>query len=779
MSVINRIAAGEVIHRPAHALKELLENSLDAQSTRLLLTLREGGLRLLQVTDNGCGIRLSDLPILCRRFTTSKLCDFSDLTSLSTFGFRGEALASITHVARVSVTSRTRDSHCAYRAHFSDGELAPPRPGESAQPRPCAGVSGTTVVVEDLFYNSPIRRAALRSAGEEQSLCVDVVTKYAIHYHQVAFTCKKAQASAADLHTACAASPLDSIHALYGAAVAKELLPFAAASPTHSQLRVRGFLSNLNFSLKRLTFILFVNGRLVDSAALKQAVQAAYARHLPKGCHGWMYLSVEAAKEEVDINVHPTKREVTILHEDDLLALVDQAMEDALKGTQHSRLFYATPLIRAGGATIGEEGKGEEKEVREETEQGDEEEGRDSAGDERVLDEDAADGVVSLTQIGRQRRVYRPNRLVRTDARQGKLASFLLGPSTASSSSSPFTSAAPPGAPALLPRKRPRHATTELSSVHRLLEQARSSEGAGLAELFHRHTFVGLVNDCFSLVQHNTHLYLIDHIRLSEQLLYQLILYSFSTHPTLTLSTPVPCADLLALLPPSSSSAALPSSSVLHRASPMLRDYWSLCISDDGHLTAIPDLLPHYTPPLIALPLFLRALCDDVDWTEEERCLRQVSRALARWYRVQPHMQHCEEMEVEEEDEREERKEGEAGVKDERRKGREGGLSARRLRWCVEHSLFPATRQHFAPPAAFLTDGTITQVASLEQLYKTFERCYTTRSDLRAAASGCTECVTLHSSLASSLARGRTGVKVHASNRHGDVRLTASVGTRP
>ena len=721
VSVINRIAAGEVIHRPAHALKELLENALDASCTRVSLVLKEGGLRLLQVTDNGCGIRLSDMPILCRRFTTSKLSDFSQLQQLGTFGFRGEALASISHIARVHVTTRTRDSTCAYRASYSDGELSAPRPGESSAPRPCAGVVGTAVVVEDLFFNSPIRRAALRSASEEQALCVDVVTKYAVHYHHVSFTCKKAQAAASDLHTAASTSPLDTIRALYGPQVAKELLPFQAASSIHAQLSVRGFLSNLNFSLKRLTFLLFVNGRLVDSPQLRQQVQQVYSRHLPKAGHGWMYLSVQAAKEEVDVNVHPTKREVTILHEEELLALLDQAMEDSLSSSQHSRTFYHTPLIEhTTAAAAAEEGKREGREVQEEEGQVQQEEEGASGVVQGVLDEAAVDEVVSLTQIGRERRQYRPNRLVRTDARQGKLASFLLHPSTSSPSPSPSA------ASSTLSRKRPRSASSELSSVHRLLESARRSEGAGLAELFSRHTFVGVVNPTFSLVQHQTRLYLVDHCRLSEQLLYQLTLSSISSHPTLSLSSPVDCAELLTLLPHSSASSHDLSAPL--RFAPMLRDYFSLCLTADGRLTGMPELLPDYDPSLLALPLFLQALCHEVDWGEEERCLHDVCRALARLYRIQPQLECDEREQAEEVGERSdgsqsvEVQQQEAAVKGERRREQEGGLS-RRLRWCVEHSLFPACRQRFAPPACFLTDGTVTQVASLETLYKTFERC--------------------------------------------------------
>ncbi|KAJ1398011.1 mutL-like protein 1, colon cancer, nonpolyposis type 2, partial [Ochromonadaceae sp. CCMP2298] len=200
-TVVNRIAAGEVVQRPSAAIKEMLENSLDAGSTAITVTVKGGGLHLLQIQDNGHGIRREDLPIACERFTTSKLTNFEDLRSIATFGFRGEALASITHVAHVTILSKTRDSPCAYRARYLDGRVCPLKAGDKAEPKACAGVVGTTITAEDLFYNMPTRRQAFRNASEEYQRVLDVVTRYSVQFGgRVAFTCKKFGQPVPDLH---------------------------------------------------------------------------------------------------------------------------------------------------------------------------------------------------------------------------------------------------------------------------------------------------------------------------------------------------------------------------------------------------------------------------------------------------------------------------------------------------------------------------------------------------------------------------------------------------
>ena len=343
-AVVNRIAAGEVIQRPANALKEMIENSLDAKASSITVTVKSGGLKLLQIQDNGCGIRKEDMGIVCERFTTSKLAKFEDLSSIATYGFRGEALASISHVAHVTITTRTGESNCAFKASYSDGKLVPARPGLSADPKPCAGNKGTQITVEDLFYNVSTRRKALKSSGEEFAKIADVVSKYAIHNSGVAFTLKKQGENMADVRTTNGASILDNIRTIYGASVARELLEVSCDNQKYA-FKMHGYISNANYSVKKLQFLLFINHRLVDSSALRKAIETLYEAYIPKNSHPFVYVSLEIAPRNVDVNVHPTKHEVHFLHEDSIIEAIQKAFEEKLLGANSSRTYYTQTLL--------------------------------------------------------------------------------------------------------------------------------------------------------------------------------------------------------------------------------------------------------------------------------------------------------------------------------------------------------------------------------------------------------------------------------------------------
>ena len=735
-SVINRIAAGEVLHRPSSALKELLENSVDAHASRVNVSLGEGGLRLLQVADNGVGVRREDMLLLCRRFTTSKIRDYSDVQGVRTFGFRGEALASLTHVARVTVVSRVRGSACAYRAEYSDGEVL----GGAAGVKACAGVHGTVVTAADLFFNVPARRAALSSAHDEASRCLEVVTKYGIHYAgQVGFSCCKAGSSVAEASTLSCTDTLSAIRSLYGPVLAASLLPFSCELEAIST-RVSGFLSSSSFRSGRSVLLMLVNGRLVESSALRQTVSAVYSRYLPKHSHGWLYVSIECRGQDVDVNVHPTKREVLLLHQDAIMDGIEHALDLQLRAADSSRTYSVNVVApsqppaskdsRQQSQRQSQPDKDQRVEGKEDAEEEEQEEGEAAAlsgfARQGGGEEEHVDTLVSLTSVGRDRRrpPLRPNRLVRTDARQAKLASFF---SRAQQSDAATAGSASSSSPPT------RSEAAELDSVRRLLTLCQSASQPSLCELFRDGSFVGVVDGCFSLLQHRTALYLVNHQTLSEALHYQTLLRKLGRLPRIRLSPPVSVQEMLQLLPASPTSSSSSSQSVFASVSSllgfraMLADYFSVVLSADGQLCCLPSLLPHYDPPMLALPVLLRRLCTEVDWTDEQACIRGVSRAIAAFSRIQPHMYCTEETSSSSREGQEEGKDG-AACREEKQEAREAeeeeasGLP-QQVRWCIEHELFAAARHGFSPPASFLTDGCLTKVATLEQLYRIFERC--------------------------------------------------------
>ncbi|KAK3680754.1 histidine kinase-like ATPase [Podospora appendiculata] len=274
--VVNKIAAGEIIVAPVHALKELIENAVDAGSTSLEILVKDGGLKLLQITDNGSGIDLQK---------------FEDLQEIATYGFRGEALASISHIAHLSVTTRTNNSDCAWRAFYDSGRLAPAKPGQPSDPKPTAGRQGTQITVEDLFYNVPSRRRAFRSASDEYNKIIDMVGRYAIHCHHVAFSCKKHGESSTSISVPANASDVDRIRQIYGASVASELIPFSTSDDRWG-FKAKGLATNANYNIKKTTLLLFINHRCNG--------------------HPFVYLSLEIDPQRVDVNVHPTKRETLL-----------------------------------------------------------------------------------------------------------------------------------------------------------------------------------------------------------------------------------------------------------------------------------------------------------------------------------------------------------------------------------------------------------------------------------------------------------------------------------
>ena len=314
----SQIAAGEVVERPASVVKELLENSLDAGARQITIQIREAGQRLVEVTDDGCGIPSDELILSIERHATSKLSSAEDLFKIETLGFRGEALASIGSVSHLTITSRDAHAPIASRLHVEGG---------NANPVESVGAPiGTTVRVEDLFYNVPARLKFLKHPSTERRHIDEMVTRYALAYPQVRFQLYQDERPA--LLTSGNGNRSEVLATLYGVEVAKQMLDVLAEE---EGLSLRGYISPISLTRsnrREITF--FVNGRPVQDPALGTALVQAYHTLLMVGRYPLAILFLQLPPETVDVNVHPTKAEVRFKNADLIFRGVQRAVRRAL-----------------------------------------------------------------------------------------------------------------------------------------------------------------------------------------------------------------------------------------------------------------------------------------------------------------------------------------------------------------------------------------------------------------------------------------------------------------
>ncbi|HCC78177.1 MAG: hypothetical protein A2X25_04765 [Chloroflexi bacterium GWB2_49_20] len=316
--IASQIAAGEVVERPASVIKELLENALDAGAHSISISVLEAGRRLMEVVDDGCGIPVDQLELALARHATSKLNQVSDLYSISTLGFRGEALASIGSVSRLTIISRTSDSDVGARLQVEAG-ISGSVDVVSAPP-------GTLVRVQDLFYNVPARLKFLKTDTTERRAVDTLVTRYALAYPHVRF--KLSEGKAPSLQTSGDGDQRAILAALYGVEVSRQMLEVLAEE---EGLKLKGFISPTSITRsnrREITF--FINGRWVQDTSLTTALNNAYHTLLMVARYPMAALFLEIDPAEVDVNVHPAKAEVRFRNQDRIFSFVQRAARRAL-----------------------------------------------------------------------------------------------------------------------------------------------------------------------------------------------------------------------------------------------------------------------------------------------------------------------------------------------------------------------------------------------------------------------------------------------------------------
>jgi len=351
--VANQIAAGEVVDRPASVVKELLENALDAQATRIRIEVEAGGRKLIRITDNGHGMNRDDALLAFERHATSKLRSADDLLSIATLGFRGEALPSIASVARVLLDTAESEGVAGTRIEIAGGKIL--------QVEDAALPAGTSISVQDLFFNTPARRKFLRAESTELSHVVALVTHYALVHPEKHFELLSAT------HTLLQAPPVtrpaERIYQIFGAETLAQLLPVAAESPIERAglpepppwkknpedpvrepgfLRLSGFFSKPELQkLNRNSIYIFVNKRLIRDRLLLHAISEAYRNVIPPTSFPVVLLFLEMPPEEVDVNVHPAKTEVRFRQQNLIHDFVRDSLRSALMQSRPAAAFLA------------------------------------------------------------------------------------------------------------------------------------------------------------------------------------------------------------------------------------------------------------------------------------------------------------------------------------------------------------------------------------------------------------------------------------------------------
>ena len=319
--LVNQIAAGEVVERPANALKEIVENSIDAGATQIEIELQSGGIKLIRVRDNGVGIDADDMPLALTRHATSKIHSLSDLEQVKSMGFRGEGLASIASVSRFTLTSRTQDKTLAIQIRAEDGTVH--------EPQATSHPIGTSVEVHELFFNTPVRRKFLKSDHTEYAHCVTVIERLALACPHIAFWLKHNDKSICHYPVQ---NQEDRIAAILGQDFQDACL--LAEYQTDNML-LHGFISKPTFAQgKSDKQFCFVNQRFVRDKVMLHAAKQAYRDVLHQQITPAFVLFLTLPPEDVDVNIHPTKTEVRFRHSQAVHQCVFHAIDRALSHTR-------------------------------------------------------------------------------------------------------------------------------------------------------------------------------------------------------------------------------------------------------------------------------------------------------------------------------------------------------------------------------------------------------------------------------------------------------------
>lgn len=297
--VVQKIAAGEVVERPASIVKELIENSLDAKARNITVEIQNGGKSLIRVTDDGGGMPEDEVELAFKRHSTSKLSQVDDLYNILTLGFRGEALASIASISRVELLTKTSDANAGVHVYLEEGQIQSMERVGSAK--------GTTMIIRDIFYNLPVRKKFLKSDAAEGNSISEIVNKIALGNYNTSFKLIKDNKIVFSTNTS--GNTKDNIYSILGKDMVKGLIPIKSKDDDY--IKIKGFISNNSlYRSNRNHQYIYLNGRYITNYSLSNAVERNYISNIPSNRHPVFIIFLEINPNEVDVNIHPTKQEV-------------------------------------------------------------------------------------------------------------------------------------------------------------------------------------------------------------------------------------------------------------------------------------------------------------------------------------------------------------------------------------------------------------------------------------------------------------------------------------
>lgn len=747
--VVNRMAAGEVLARPCNAIKELVENSLDAGATEIMVNMQNAGLKLIQVSDNGKGIEREDFELVCERFATSKLQKFEDLMRMKTYGFRGEALASLSHVARVNIVSKRPDATCAYQGNFLDGKLIAPT-------KPSAGKNGTCITATDLFYNLPTRRNKMTTHGEEAKMVYDTLLKFAIHRPDVSFALRQNQSS--DFRTKGDGNFRNVVCNLLGRDLADTVLPLSLSSD-RLKFKFHGNISkpiaaataktSQNRKTSRSFFSVFINGRSVRCDILKHPLDEVLQNRslLCQFCS----VHLEIDETRIDVNVHPTKSSVIFLEKEEIIDEIRTYFERFVSD------LFGFEARDSMGMKKNEEEEGE---------------GNSEFSFSQIPILTTSQSIKSIEAIrkststengfkpsspkwkvdGKKQRVDHME--VRTDAKERKIDEFVVrggelkrrrrdsdgnsedvesliqmtqntevmmddGVSMVSIASTVggrnLNESQDLGDDEIEGVGTSSSREFHFESLENLRRLVVSSSSLSLRELFKTSIFVGSVDPETVLIQFGTSLYQLKFAEILREFFYQISIFSFGNYGSYRLEDDPPSIiEMLELIGKLSETdenytdfqvfrcekKRKEAERVLSQHVELLHDYFAIrmeCIEERLHITEIPSLVHHYVPQLEKLPFLVASLILDVDYDDEQKCFDSICRAIGELFTL--HKQF---------------------ITLEKKTSKFSEIQWKPL---IKQILMPLVKRKFIPPEHFKNGDIIKQLADSHDLYKVFERC--------------------------------------------------------